>query len=168
MIETHRKAWWIPDYIADSVLQIDPEALKKDGITHLVFDLDNTLLTRRTSELSAETVAYIAELRRAGFKIILGSNTRRNTDAVVDAMKGQAVRVRGLSMKPFNSYYRNVIAAAGTGPEHIAMVGDHFINDVIGGNGAGLKTILVKSLSRRTFTFNAAYINWLKKYCRES
>lgn len=166
MIRIHRDEIWLPDYVADSVAQIDAGELKQAGITHLVFDLDNTLLVRRTNELSAETIAHIAGLRRAGFKIVLGSNTRRDTDAIVDALKGEAVRVHGLTMKPFRAFYKSAIIAAGTKPENIAMVGDHLLNDVIGANRAGLKTILVKSLSRRSLTFNAAYIQWLKKYNR--
>ncbi|HSW79559.1 MAG TPA: YqeG family HAD IIIA-type phosphatase [Candidatus Saccharimonadales bacterium] len=168
MIKIKQNKSWLPDYMAESVVQIDADELRKAAITHLVFDLDNTLLIHKTNELSAETVAYIAGLRQAGFKIILGSNTRRDTDAVVEAMQGKGVRVRGLSMKPFKSYYKKVIAAAETEPEHIAMIGDHLINDVIGANRAGLKTILVKSLSRRTLTFNAAYIQWLKKYAQKT
>ncbi len=114
--------------------------------------------------LTDETVSSIASLQRAGFTILLGSNTRRNTDSIVEAMHAHVVRAQGLLFKPRKAFYRKAITEAGVAPNRIAMIGDHIINDVAGANRAGFVTILVASLSKRRWTLNRVIIIFLKKF----
>lgn len=152
-----------PSYIADSILVIDASQLRQIGVTHIVFDLDSTLVHHRTNDVSAEYVQSLRALKKAGFTILLGSNTRRDIDDICQLLDAIAVRPRGLSMKPFKSFYSRVAEAAKTTPQHIAMVGDHIINDAIGANRAGFTTILVKGLRRKTSLLYRTYLRFVLK-----
>ncbi len=163
MKKINRTSFWLPNYIADSVFELDVKTLKKIGITHLVFDLDDTLITGHVQKLTSETVAHIASLKRAGFTILLGSNTRRDISAIVDSIHAHHIRSQGLIFKPRKNFYRQVIQEANVSPEHVAMVGDHPINDVLGPNRIGFTTILIKSLNGKTYSFNSWFINLVLK-----
>jgi uncharacterized protein len=54
---------------------------------------------------------------------------------------------RGTGGKPLPGAFRKAVAELGLEAAHVAMVGDQVFTDVLGGNWAGCKTILVKPLS---------------------
>lgn len=159
-----RTRLWHPDYIVDSVLELDADELRKRGVTHLVFDLDNTLLPHGTSAVAAESLAKLRRLKRSGLTLLVGSNTRRDIELITTALEMVAVRPIGVSMKPLHSFYRRVVTAAGTTPEHIAMVGDHPLNDVLGGNHAGLTTILVTGFYRDHLSWQRLYLRLVDRH----
>ncbi len=158
-----RTRLWHPDYIVGSVLELDADELRGRGITHLVFDLDNTLLPHGTSTVAPKSLAKLRHLKRAGLTLLVGSNTRRDIELIITALEVVAVRPIGVSMKPLHSFYRRVIAAADTTPEHIAMVGDHPLNDVLGGNRAGLTTILVTGFYREHLSWQRVYLRLIER-----
>lgn len=169
MIKLIHDSVWLPNYVADSILDIDVQILRVLDITHLVFDLDKTLVFHHSNILSHEYVQHIAALRKEGFQIFLGSNTRREIIDITDLLGIEAVRAKGMSIKPFASFYKRIISATDTTPDHIAMVGDHFLNDVFGANRAGLTTIMVKALRhRKPSPINAIYIKYALKYKNKS
>jgi uncharacterized protein len=145
MIKIKRNTIFYPQYIVDSVLELDVGELKSIGITHLVFDLDDTLLPRHSKLIPPDHTRYLEFLKRSGFVLMLASNRRQDTSAIADSIHAHAVPVKGLHFKPLTSYYRKVITESGTSSDHIAMIGDHLLNDVIGANRSGLTTILVKN-----------------------
>lgn len=159
---------WQPNYIVDSVLSLDIAELQRIGVTHLVFDLDNTLVARRANTLTPKHLQQVAALKQAGFTVLLGSNTRRDVSSITNLLDVVAVPSTLVSIKPFRSFYRRVIVAADTTPEHIAMIGDHMLNDVMGANRAGLCSILVKSLAGRRSLVNHTYLWVLRKYQKSS
>jgi hypothetical protein len=125
------------------MLDIDAKALHNIGITHIVFDLDNTLVHRGVNSLADDYSARIEDLKQQGFTVLIGTNSKREISSIKQLLDVAVIQPTRLSYKPRRSFYRRVISAAGTSPKHIAMVGDHFINDVMGGNRAGLTTVLV-------------------------
>lgn len=143
MIKIKHTSIWYPDYRAETMLDIDPHTLHAIGITHIVFDLDNTLVHRGLNAVKDDYTARIAALKKQGFNVLIGTNSRRDVDLIRQALDVVVVQPTKLSYKPRRSFYERVIRATGTSPTHIAMVGDHFINDVMGGNRSGLTTILV-------------------------
>lgn len=160
MIQVNRTAVWYPAYISDSILDIDLEALRHAGATHLVFDLDKTLVRHGTSTISAEFVAVLQSAQKAEFTILIGSNTRRDIGFLSELINLVAVQPSGFSYKPFASFYRRVIAQANTTPQHIAMIGDHILNDIIGANHAGFTTILITAPDQKAAFIRRWYTRW--------
>lgn len=143
MIKIKHTSIWYPDFRAETMLDIDANTLHGIGITHLVFDLDNTLVHRGVNALKEEYSSRLSLMKQQGFTVLIGTNSRRDVQAIRSALDVQVIQPTKLSYKPRRSFYQRVINATGTSPNHIAMIGDHFINDVMGGNRAGLTTILV-------------------------
>jgi putative phosphatase len=161
VIKIKRSKVWIPDYVADSVFDVDITELQKIGVKYLIFDLDNTLIIGKPSSLPKKVAERIRNFRRAGFSIYVGSNTRRNVDAIVKTMQAKTIRSQGMTFKPRKKFYRQVCLNEDVLPDTIAMIGDHILNDVIGGNRAGLTTVLIKSLNNKPKDLNHLYIKHL-------
>jgi HAD superfamily phosphatase (TIGR01668 family) len=156
-------SWLYPNFVATSVLDIDASSLLAVGITHLIFDLDRTLVPRRTDALPPNYRAHIRTLQEAGLTILIGTNSRRDTAALAKLLNVTVVRPHRFSMKPRRSFYARLVAQADTTPEHIAMAGDHIINDVIGPNRAGFTSILVTALTHRPTLIQQHYIRFVRR-----
>jgi HAD superfamily phosphatase (TIGR01668 family) len=146
MITVQKHSLWLPNYIVANILAIDGKLLRVARVTTIVFDLDNTLVARRTNIISAQYVRSISALKKMGFTVLIGSNTRRDITKLAALLDVATVVPEGLSYKPRASFYARVAAAANTQPEHIAMVGDHILYDIFGANRAGYTSILVQAL----------------------
>lgn len=140
-----------PRYTAPSVLQIDLEHLKRNGIHALVLDLDNTLVEWGVSQLRPELVAWIGDLKAQGFKLCILSN-------------GMYARVEGIArqldvpfvsraVKPRRRAFLKALAELGTECGETAVVGDQLFTDVLGGNRCRLYTVLTPPLSEREFIY---------------
>lgn len=152
-----------PNFVATSVLAIDAATLLTAGITHLIFDLDRTLVPRRTDTLPPNYREHIHALQQAGLTILIGTNTRRDTAVLAEQLQVTVVRPRRFSMKPRRSFYSRLVAQTSTTPEHIAMAGDHIINDVIAPNRAGFTSILVVALAHRPTPIQQYYLRLVQR-----
>jgi HAD superfamily phosphatase (TIGR01668 family) len=149
VIKTNQKSILYPDYVAASVLELKADELKKAGITHLAFDIDETVVPKKHHKLDKKYTDFIKQLTDRGFTILIASNSTRDLSKFVKDMRAVLVPVDRLTYKPFKKYFERVVQFAKTDRKHIAMVGDKIINDIIGANRAGLTTILVEPYARR-------------------
>lgn len=168
MIKISHKSNWYPDYVCKSVLDINLAVLKHARITHMVFDLDKTLVYHGSNTISQEYSDFLQAIQNAGFVVMVGSNTRRDTSFLSTLFDPSIVVPSGLSYKPFPSFYRRIVIEADTSPEHIAMIGDHILNDIIGPNRAGFTTISVEGLRDNTSFFYRAYLKIVLRHVRPS
>ena len=157
MKKTNLKSIFYPDYIAASVLEISIEELQKINITHLVFDIDEPVVPKRHNKLTDEYIEFLQHLEEKEFILLIGSNTRRDLSEITQHIKSRVVKPSHLSFKPLKKYYQKIIDATGTTPDHIAMVGDKLLNDVIGANYAGLTSILVEPYARQQKIHHRVY-----------
>lgn len=140
----------LPQYIATSVDAIDFAGLKKSGITTLLVDLDGTVVERGMYEVSA---SIIARLRTQPLEIIIATNRPSNQELKnlkADLSATGVVHPTGLWAKPSKRYYTNALAVHHKTRSEVAMVGDRYLQDVIGANRAGLVSVLVHQLGPST------------------
>lgn len=134
-----------PDLYHTDVLSIDLGALAATGVSHLLIDLDNTLLPRDGSGISAEIRAWVAALPETGFSACLVSN---NWHAHVEQTAADiGLPIVAKALKPLPHAFRKGLARLQASPETSAVVGDQIFTDVLGGNLLGMTTILVTPLS---------------------
>jgi HAD superfamily phosphatase (TIGR01668 family) len=151
----------IPDQLVTGVVDIDFEALARQGRTHYVFDVDNTLVPEGSLVPATGTVEYLARARRAGFLkgLCLLSNTiagvrkqlrlQRIAEMYgIESFFGASFWLR----KPHPVGYYWALDALGANREHTVMVGDQMFTDVLGGNMADMYTILVNPLAADHWT----------------
>ncbi len=134
-----------PDRYYTSVEAIDLDALRRQGITALLVDLDNTLLPRDTNELTDQPKRWADRARGAGFSVCLVSNNWHERVHRVASELGFQLVPRAL--KPFPFGFRRAMRILGVAPEHTAVIGDQLFTDILGGKLVGATTVLVGPLS---------------------
>ena len=156
-------------YCPGGVTDLRAADLRAAGIEAVLLDLDNTLVAWQGMEVPDAVLAWLSELRAAGLKLYLVSNTRFGK------------RLRWLSgyldlpyvrraWKPRRRGFLAAIRELGVEPERTAMVGDQMLTDILGGNRLGLYTVMVPPMARREFLgtrvsrlFERAIMAWLRR-----
>ncbi|PNY81540.1 YqeG family HAD IIIA-type phosphatase [Deinococcus koreensis] len=136
-----------PRDVIDHVTEITPEFLRARGLHGLLIDLDNTLIPYGSYEerQAAGIIRWARDLQRLGTGLYLLSNaTGRRAAYWLERLEFNGV---GLAGKPNPRAYRRAVGALGLPPGQVGMVGDQLFTDVLGGNLAGLHTILVRPLA---------------------
>lgn len=135
-----------PRVRARRVTDLHPEFLAERGIRAVILDLDNTLVPWHGHEAAPEVLAWLADLRGAGFQLCIVSNTNRprRLREVAEALGVACVPAGG---KPRRRGFRLAMEVMGSGSTDTAVVGDQVMTDVWGGNRCGLLTVLVEPLS---------------------
>jgi len=139
--------YFFPKEAADSVFDIDYDKLWLAGISGLIFDIDNTLVTFDVAKPPAEIVNLLAGLADKGFSICLLSNNSKK-------------RVRGFSeslcyphiwraKKPGRGGISRAMSHLGLEKDQVALIGDQIFTDCLGGNRFGVHTILTKPIANR-------------------
>ena len=107
-----------PGYRFARVAQISPEALRRAGIRGILLDVDNTLSPHNAPDPLPDAVQWLHALADAGISAVIVSNNREPRVA------------------PFAD-------RLGLPRTALAVVGDQLFTDVLGGNLAGMTTLLV-------------------------
>lgn len=138
-----------PRIYVSSILEINPSLLKSLGLKGVIFDLDNTIVRRDSLKAPPEVLKLVLEMRREGFKMgIVSNNSRRRVGAIAAEMDMPAVH---RAVKPLVRPFRRALKLLGTSPRETALVGDQIFTDILGGNMAGLYTILVVPMKGKDF-----------------
>ena len=134
---------FFPGEYLDSTYVIDFDKLYKQGYRAVIFDVDNTLVPHDepADERAKELFAHLKEL---GYSCMLLSN---NKEPRVKKFN-EVVQVNYIfkANKPMPGNYRKAMEIMGTTKENTLFVGDQIFTDVMGGNLAGIRTILVKPI----------------------
>jgi HAD superfamily phosphatase (TIGR01668 family) len=137
-------------YCHTGVTEITVEELKESGVEAVLLDLDNTLVGWQRSDISREVLEWLDQLKRAGFKLCLVSNTRfgRRLRALSERLEIPYVR---RAWKPRKKGFLEAMQELGVEPSKTVMIGDQMFTDVLGGNRVGVFTYMVKPMAKREF-----------------
>jgi uncharacterized protein len=147
------KFWHLltPNWVVESIKEVDPKELKARGITAIITDLDNTLVPWRHYEIAPGVVEWLAKLEVENIKICIASNTMHmeRLRKLADTMGIPFVdRVR----KPYTGGFIRSMQKMGSNVHNTAVFGDQIFTDVLAGNRLGLTTILLRPpLSKEEF-----------------
>lgn len=139
----------LPDYYVQNLAAIPLTSLYRQGYRAMVVDLDNTLTHWNDNQISPEVKNWQEKAAELGFRICLVSNNHS------DRVRRVALEL-GLPWvcdagKPRRKAFFQAMEKLGVKPAQTAVVGDQIFTDVLGGNRAGLYTILVVPLSSHEF-----------------
>ncbi|WP_189005983.1 YqeG family HAD IIIA-type phosphatase [Deinococcus roseus] len=127
------------------VTELSPDFLQEWDIKGLILDLDNTLVPYKSNETAPEIQDWVKCMHASDVKLYMVSNAlHERVDYWVREFLFPGV---GLAAKPFPKFFRRALKALGLPPEQVAMVGDQLFTDVLGGNLAGMRTVMVSPLS---------------------
>ena len=146
---------FIPDMYQKSIYHIDYDKLKEDGIKCLLFDLDNTCVPFKDKEPSKKLIDLFETLKDMDFKVIIFSNATRRR--IAPFKRGLNVDCSASSKKPSTKKLLKVIKMFNYNLSDVAIVGDQLYTDILCGNRAGIKTILVNPMSKDDLLFTKLF-----------
>ena len=133
------------DWVCETIFDLSGPALAARGITLLLADLDNTLVPYGVPLPTDEVRAWNEELKAAGVTLFVLSNNR-HADRPRIFCEALDIPFIGHAGKPKADSFFKAMERMGVSPAQSAIVGDQIFTDVLGGNRAGVTTILVKPI----------------------
>lgn len=132
-------------FAADDIYEITGAALERRGIRLLLADLDNTLVPYGVPLPDEKLRAWRDELAAHGVTLFVLSNNRHENRPRVFS-QGLDVPYIGHAGKPKTASFYRAMEQMGVTKAQTAIVGDQVFTDVLGGNRAGVTTILVRPI----------------------
>lgn len=138
-----------PHMYVDSLFDIPLDELAAAGLRAFIFDLDNTITEWNSQELRAEVEAWFGIIRERGFKACILSNN--GEQRILQIAQRLGIPFIHQARKPLRRSFLQAVALMEVNTSEVAVIGDQIFTDVLGGNRAGLYTILVKPLAGKEF-----------------
>ncbi|MFJ7933585.1 YqeG family HAD IIIA-type phosphatase [Sporosarcina sp. NPDC096371] len=132
---------FLPGEYVKNVFHIKPENLKERGVKGIITDLDNTLIEWDRPNATPEVTEWMTAMKDAGIQVMIVSN---NNEARVKAFCDPlGIPFICAARKPLRKSFNKALATMGIQKEQAVFIGDQMMTDILGGNRAGLHTILV-------------------------
>ena len=156
---------YLPKQYYKDICSVSYDKLKQNGITCLLFDLDNTLATMEET-MPNQKVKDLFEMLKKDFQIVIVSNSFKKRVLPFATILG--VDYIAFAKKPFGFSIRKIMKKYNVTPAQIAIIGDQFMTDMALGNKKGIWTIFVDALGLKDLkvtSFNRKLENKImKKY----
>ncbi|WP_157801082.1 YqeG family HAD IIIA-type phosphatase [Bacillus solitudinis] len=131
----------LPNEYVKSIYDIDFDNLKKNGIKAIITDLDNTLVEWDRPNSTPEVREWVKKVEELGMKVtIVSNNNEKRVKAFATPEKMVFIHS---AKKPIGRSFRLACKNMGVIPSETVVIGDQIFTDVLGGNRAGIQTILV-------------------------
>ena len=140
-----------PCYRFHRVWEISPEWFAAQGILVALLDVDNTLTTHDNPEVPHEVRRWIAQMQKAGIKLLVLSNNR--PERVEPFARQLGLGCIANAAKPLTGGVRRAQERLGVQRRGMAIIGDQLFTDVLCGNLAGIVSILVEPIELEPFLF---------------
>lgn len=129
-----------------AITDISVASLEAAGVRCVLLDRDNTVVPRDTGEAPAEVLAWLDTVRAAGISTCMVSNNfhSREVEASAAALGCEVVHH---AMKPAPFAVWRALTLMGVRASEAVLVGDQVFTDVMAGNLAGVRTVLVEPQS---------------------
>ena len=135
----------IPDIFFKNIYKITPEILSKLNIKAVILDIDDTILAKKSSVVSDELIVWVKNLKSKEIPVYLSSNNIKKR--VMPISKRLDLPFISLAFKPFPGSIKKIEKIFNIPKKNLCIIGDQMFTDMIAGNLAGVKTILVDPLS---------------------
>lgn len=147
----------IPDLIFESVCDLTPEALLSDGIRFLMMDFDNTIVPYTTDVPTPEVDAWLRRILSSKVTICMVSNTKKGR--VQEFCKVYGIPCIMHARKPFARFgIREALQTFRIPESEAALIGDQIYTDVLGGNCAGVTTILIRAIHQHNLLLKLRHV----------
>ena len=159
----------IPDFMFDAFSDVDPEFLKKQKITALLCDIDNTLSPYEDAVPSDAVRGWVREMQAAGISLALISNNTPERVETYNAPLGLVAYAD--AKKPSKKRYLDAIERLGVDRKSCAVLGDQLLTDAWSAKRLGIPSVIVKPIrDKKTLFFRfkrALEVPFIKAYQRK-
>ena len=147
----------LPKVMTPKLTDITPSHLRSWGVKLLMLDFDNTIVPYTTTVPTEEMETWLREMNQLpDIRLCIVSNSHNDRVPKFCAERGMEVITH--AKKPFSKGIKESLNRFETAPERAALVGDQIFTDTLGGNCAGLQTILVKPIHNHNFWLKARHV----------
>lgn len=130
--------------LGKTILHLSPEIVQHHRLKGLILDVDDTLVSIRASQASADVLAWVNQVRRVADIWLVSNNLSQRRIGRIAASLDLPYLLG--AKKPSRKKLRQAMDAMELRPQEVAMVGDRLFTDVLAGNRLGLFTILVEPM----------------------
>jgi len=138
-----------PRQAVGSIYDIDLKSLWDSGYHNMIVDVDNTITPWNNYTANSSLEEWIQKAKSMGFRICLLSNSDPAKIKQFAIELGVIAAPKG--GKPFTRAFQSALTALCSNKHNTLVIGDQIFTDVLGGNCAGLYTILVDPIDTREF-----------------
>jgi HAD superfamily phosphatase (TIGR01668 family) len=138
-----------PSQTAGSIYDINLKNLWNMGYHNMIIDIDNTITAWNQYHIHPKLESWIQSARDKGFHICLLSNNSQHRVQQFASQLGVIAAPTG--GKPFARAFRSALTALQSTAGNTLVIGDQIFTDILGGNRAGLYTILVDPIDTNEF-----------------
>ena len=146
----------LPSFMTRKLTDITPEFLHAHKIKLLMMDFDNTIVPYTTNIPTAEMETWLRELSSSDIQLCVVSNSKRDRVKIFCEQYHLACITH--ARKPFARGINACLAQYEMSVENAAIVGDQIFTDTLGGNRAGVATILVQAIDNHNFWLKARHV----------
>ncbi len=150
-----------PDYNVESLEDIDFDALKSEGKSVLMFDLDSTLMPSKSGDYLPKTKELLKKLQQNFTVVVLSNNT--NQDYIDKVRSVTDFEVISHAHKPDTKVMLDYLNRIGKSVEEAVMIGDRPLTDILCGQNANVTTILVDSITKDTEHKIVRFVRFLER-----
>ena len=143
---------FLPKIIADALTDLSPELLKRHGIRLLMMDFDNTIVPYTTNIPTEKMEQWLRMMVQSDIRLCVVSNSKKDRVRVFCGKYGIPVITH--ANKPGTKGIEECLARFGIDRKEAAIVGDQIFTDTLGGNRAGVTSILIRAIDQHNI--------WLK------
>ena len=146
----------LPKLITDELTDLTPQLLKDRGIKLLMMDFDNTIVPYTTDVPTGKMAQWLEMMKQSEIQICVVSNSHNSR--VPTFCEKYGIPCITHAKKPGTKGIRECLAKFGISPSEAALVGDQIYTDTIGGNSAGVTSILVRAIDNHNFWLKARHV----------
>lgn len=132
----------LADVEVRAITDLGPQWFQERGIRLLLLDFDNTVVAYTTTEPTEELLAWLGQMREANISVMVVSNSRKSRRVPEFCQRFGLPWIKRAG-KPNPKGIRRAMEQQGFSPAETAMAGDQTFTDILGGNLAGVTTVLV-------------------------
>ncbi len=123
-----------------SAIDVQADILGR-GFTHVLLDVDNTIVSRADHQVPKDVRVWIARLRNAGVSMCFLSNNWHGS--VFEMASELGIPIVAKACKPLPHGFLMALRKIGGSRTDTVMVGDQLSTDVVGAHLVGLQAYLV-------------------------
>lgn len=131
-----------PTYRVRTITDLSVEGLVAQGVRCVLVDRDNTCVPRDTGVAPRAVLDWLGRARAAGMATCMVSNNFHSAQVEASARELGCGCVHH-AMKPAPFAVRRALSLMGVTAQQAVLVGDQVFTDVVAGNLAGVRTVLV-------------------------
>ena len=146
----------LPRVMVDGLTDITPEFLRSRSIRLLMLDFDNTIVPYTTCVPTEEMEKWFLTMKESGIQLCIVSNSHK--DRVPQFCREHDLPCIIRAKKPFTRGIKACLDKFQVPASQAALAGDQIYTDTLGGNCAGVTSILVRAIHNHNFLLKARHV----------